>query len=105
MMRLESSEIKVLFIVHEVLGHELNGNKQWIAMYHIVLRVWIVLTQNFKPTRNFNFFKLGGKNFVEKLKNETTDIYIFTSILCFKFVNANYKNNLNPSIYSAKHFN
>ena len=99
MMRLESSEIKVLFIVHEVLGHELNRNKQWIAMYHIVLRVWIVLTQNFKPTRNFNTFKL------EKLKNETTDIYIFTSILCFKFVNANYKNNLNPSIYSAKHFN
>ena len=74
-------------------------------MYNIVLRVWIVLTQKLKPIRNFNTFKLGGKNSVEKLKNETADIYIFTSILSFKFVNANYKNNLNPSIYSVKHFN
>ena len=60
-------------------------------MYNIVLRVWIVLTQKLKPIRNFNTFKLGGKNSVEKLKNETADIYIFTSILSFKFVNANYK--------------
>ena len=74
-------------------------------MYHIVLLVLIVLTENLKPTRNFITFKLGGKNFVEKLNNKTTDIYIFTSILSFRFVNANYKNNFNPPIYSAKHFN
>ena len=39
---------------------------------------------------------------VEKLKNQTTDIYIFVSILSVRFVNDNYKNKFNPPTYSAK---
>ena len=73
-------------------------------MYHNVLFVWIVLTQNLKHV-TLTLLNLTVKFSVENLKNETTDIYIFTSVLSFKFVNYNYKDNLNPSTYSAKHFN